>query len=291
MSSMMRRLSLLLFAAALAVPSAAQSPAPAAPVSSANSAPSDYQVGPEDILKVTVYGHEDLTQTVVVQGDGSFMFPLLGSLRADGMTPRELEKKISTLLAQGFIRNPQVTVVVQEYRSKTIFVVGEVLRPGTYPLASARTLVEILAKAGPTTSNAGTEAVVVRPRNGSSGPILPGEVGETGRSAEVIRVDLREIQAGALDKNVPLKPGDTVFIPQAAKVFIEGQVRNPGGYAFSPGLTVRQMISLAGGFTDLASEGRIRVHRVVDGEPQELKVEMDDPVKPGDSIEVKKKLF
>ena len=108
-------------------------------------------------------GHEDLTQTIVVQPDGTFIYPLIGRVKAGDLTPKELERKITTLLAQGFVRNPQVTVSVQEYRSKTVFVVGEVSRPGSYSMSGRMTVLELLSKAGPT-SAAGVEVVIVRPK-------------------------------------------------------------------------------------------------------------------------------
>jgi polysaccharide export outer membrane protein len=281
-------------AAPAAAPVAAEAAPPAPAASPASSPPAtEYQIGPEDILKVTVYGHEDLTQTVVVQSDGTFVFPLIGRVKGGDLTPKELERKITVLLSQGFIRNPQVTVLVQEYRSKTIFVVGEIMRPGTYPLSGSRTLVEALAKAGPTTANAGAEVVIVRPQGEVQGPMLPNQVGEGAASAmaEVIRVNMRDIQAGDLTKNVLLRPNDTVFIPQAPKVFVSGEVRNPGAYPFSPGTTVRQAISLAGGLTEDGSSGRIRVVRTVDGKSREVKIKLEDSVQPGDTIVVKSKLF
>jgi len=273
------------------------SPAPPSPAPSAAPPASEYQIGPEDILRVTVYGHEDLTQTVVVQSDGTFVFPLIGRVKAGDLSPKELERKITVLLSQGFIRNPQVTVLVQEYRSKTIFVVGEIARPGTYPLAGSRTVVEALARAGPTTANAGTEVVIVRPHGEVQGPVLPGAAGTPGAAsaapaaAEVIRVNMRDVQAGDLAKNVALRPNDTVFVPQAPKVFVSGEVRNPGAYPFAPGTTVRQAISLAGGFTEDGSSGRIRVVRAVEGKSRELKIKLDEAVQPGDTIVVKSKLF
>lgn len=274
-------------------PRAAVSPSPSAPVKDTKDA-KDYLIGAEDILKVTVYGHDDLTQTVVVQSDGTFVFPLIGRLKASELSPKELERKIVVLLSQGFIRNPQVTVVVQEYRSKTVFVVGEVSRPGTYPLSGNRNIVEILSRAGPLTAAAGSEVVVVRPLAEVTGPILPTEVGDGATAkklAEVIRVNVRDIQAGDLEKNVLLQPNDTVFVPQAPKVFVSGEVRTPGAYPFLPGTTVRQAISLAGGLTSDGSSGRIRVVREVEGKTKEVKIKLDDPIEPGDTIVVKAKLF
>jgi polysaccharide export outer membrane protein len=284
-----------LAAAAQAPPTAAKAPAPAAP---ALVGQADYQIGPSDILSVTVYGHPDLTQTLFVQPDGTFTFPLVGRVKGSDMTPAELEKKIGILLSRGFIRNPQVTVVVQEYRSKTVYVVGEVARPGPYPLSGRTTLVEVLAKAGPTTA-AGAEVVVVRPQPGVAvvGPVLPTEVAEGEEAppgkprAEVIRVAMSDIQAGDLDKNLALQPNDTVFVPQAPKVFVSGEVRNPGAYGWFPGMTTRQLISVAGGLTPDGSDGRLKVVRQVRGKSEEDKIKLDEPVKPGDTVVVRRRLF
>ena len=281
---------------AQAPPTPAQ--APAARAAAAQPAQADYQIGPADILRVTVYGHEDLTQTVLVQPDGTFTFPLVGRVKGSDMTPAELEKKIVILLGRGFIRNPQVTVVVQEYRSKTVYVVGEVARPGPYPLAGRTTLVEVLAKAGPTPT-AGAEVVVVRPHQGAAvdGPVLPTEVaaGEEAPPdkprADVFRVNMSIIQAGDLDKNLVLEPNDTVFVPQAPKVFVSGEVRSPGAYGWFPGMTTRQLISVAGGLTPDGSDGRLKVVRQADGKSEEGKIKLDEAVKPGDTVVVRRRLF
>ena len=273
---------------------AAQAPAAQAPAAKAG-ASGDYQIGPEDILKVTVYGHEDLTQTVFVQPDGTFTFPLIGRVKGDAMTPKQLEGKIATLLARGFIRNPQVTVVVQEYRSKTIFVVGEVARPGSYPLTGQRmTLVEILAKAGPMTVNAGAEVVVVRPAPDAavSGPVLPTQVGEGGEAkAEVFRINVRDMQAGSMEGNIELRPKDTVFVPQAPKVFVTGEVRTPGAYPWFPGMTARQLISVSGGLNPEGSDSRLKVVRESGGESREYGIKLDELVKAGETLVVRRRLF
>jgi polysaccharide export outer membrane protein len=276
-------------------------PAPQAPVPE-EAASADYQIGPQDILRITVYGHDDLTQTVLVQPDGTFTYPLVGRVKASDNTPAELERKIATLLARGYIRNPQVTVVVQEFRSKTVYVVGEVARPGPYPLAGHTTLVEVLAKAGPT-ANAGAEVVIVRPQKGStvSGPTLPTEVsategggasgGATSQQAQVFRVAVGQIQEGHLDQNITLEPNDTVFVPQAPRVFVTGEVRNAGAYGWFPGLTARQLISLAGGLTPDGSNGRLKVVRQLNGQTKEQGIKLDAPIQPGDTLVVRRRLF
>ncbi|HEX6739905.1 MAG TPA: SLBB domain-containing protein [Vicinamibacteria bacterium] len=297
-------LSLLL--APQAPPPATSPPATAPPAAApADSRPAgitgqDYRIGAGDVLRVTVYGHEDLTQTVVVQPNGSFVFPLIGAVAAARSTPAEVEAKITGLLAKGLIRDPKVTVVVQEYRSQVVFVVGEVTRPGSYPLAGGTTVVEILARAGPLSPNAGSDVVVVRPRGPVDRPVLPAQVGATGKTvtkgpgpppAEVIKVDMRAIRAGQLDQNLLLQPNDTVFVPEAMRFFVSGEVRNPGSFAFSNGLTVRQAVSLAGGFSEDASTKSPRIVRQILGRPKELKVKLDDPIQPGDTVVIKARLF
>jgi len=249
----------------------------------------DYRIGPEDVLRITVYGHPDLTQTVAVQADGAFVFPLLGRVEADDLSAPDLERKLHDVLARDLIRDPQVAVTVQQYRSKVVFVMGEVSHPGPYPLLGTRRILEVLAKAGPMTANAGSEAVVVRARNPEARPVLPSEVGAApGGPAEVMHVDLRAIQAGALEQNLVLQPRDTVFVPAAPRVFVSGHVPNPGGYAITPGITVRQAVSLAGGS---ARSGRVRVLREVGGRAQQVDLDLDDPVQAGDTIVVRGGLF
>jgi polysaccharide export outer membrane protein len=273
-----------LLAAALQVPPGPVAADPAAPGTFAEEGGRDYRIGPEDVLRIAVYGHPDLTQTVAVQADGSFVFPLLGRVPAADLAPPELERRLVLLLGRDYIREPQVAVTVQQYRSKVIFVVGEVARPGLYPLVGTRRLVEVLAKAGPMTERAGREVVIVRSRSAEARPVLPSEVAAS-EAAEVIRVDLRAIEAGDLDKNVALLPRDTVFVPAAPRVFVSGRVPDPGGFPFAPGTTVRQAIGLAGGSARSASH--VRVLREVEGRAREVSVGLDDLVQAGDTVVVR----
>jgi polysaccharide export outer membrane protein len=265
-------------------PAPAATATPAAPARS----PNDYEVGVQDILKVAVYGHDDLTQTVVVQADGTFLYPLIGRVKASNHTTAELERKLQTLLAQGFIRNPQVTVSVQEYRSKNVYVVGEVSKPGPYPLTGAMNILELVSKAGLAAGTSVGEVLIVRPHAPVSGPTLPTE---TDTQADVIRVDLGRIQAGDISTNVALRPNDTVFVPPAPKVFVSGEVKNPGAYAFFTGMTARQLVSVAGGLTPQGSSGRLKVVREEDGKPKEHGIKLDEAVAPGDTLVVRRKLF
>jgi polysaccharide export outer membrane protein len=278
-----------------AEPAAAPAPKPTpAPVSRV-SGEDEYQIGAQDILKITVFGHDDLSQSVIVQSDGTFFFSLVGRVKAADLTPKELERKLTTLLAQGYLRNPQVTVMVQEYRSKSVFVMGEVARPGPLPYTGNMTVMQMLAQVGPT-AGAGSEVMILRPINGDQQGPLSIDAASAGdasanKQADTIRVNIRDIQMGQLDKNIALKPNDTIFVTQAAKVFLLGEVRNPGPQVYVSGLTVRQAITNAGGFTADAAKGKIVIGRQVDGQYKEIKAKPEDPLQPGDTITVKAKLF
>jgi polysaccharide export outer membrane protein len=254
----------------------------------------DYQIGAQDILKITVFGHDDLTQAVIVQNDGTFFFSLVGRVKASDMSPKELERKLTTLLAQGYLRNPQVTVMVQEFRSKNVFVMGEVARPGPLPYTGNMTVMQMLAQVG-ATAGAGSEVMILRPLNSAQqGPLsldAANAADPANKQAETLRVSIRDIQMGQLDKNILLKPNDTIFVTQAAKVFLLGEVRNPGPQTYVSGLTIRQAITNAGGFTQDASKGKIIIGRQVNGQFKEIKAKPEDTVEAGDTITVKAKLF
>lgn len=276
----------------------AAGPAPA--TQTTGQADPDYRIGVGDVLRIVVYGHEDLSQTVSVQAGGAFPYPLVGMVPAAGSTAMDVQNTIAKRLAAGLIREPQVTVSVIEFRSQQVFVVGQVARPGTYPLGGSTTLVEILSRSGPLTPGAGSEILIVRPAAEVERPVLPmeaeatrgGDVKSAGAvQAEVLRVNLEDIQAGRFEKNVRLKPNDTVFVPEAPRVFVTGEVRNPGAVAFSTGLTARQAVSLAGGFTEDASKGSVRIVRKVGGLMTEFKFGLDNAIHPGDTIVVKRSLF
>jgi polysaccharide export outer membrane protein len=267
----------------LGVLAQAASPAPAAD-------PAEYVIGAGDILQLSVFGHPDLSQDLVVQSDGSVVFPLVGRTPAAGKTTRALAAELASILGKSYVREPQVTLSVREYRSKAVLVAGEVAHPGSYPLASGATIVEILARAGPVSGAAASEAIVVRPRGEVKGPVLPSEMNSA--DVDVLRVNLREIETGNLQANLVLRPNDTVFIPQAPRIFVSGEVKSPGAYPFTPGMTVRQLVILAGGLTEDGSATRIRaIRKGDDGKTREVKIQMDDPITLGDTLLVKAKLF
>jgi polysaccharide biosynthesis/export protein len=251
------------------------------------SAQTDYTIGAQDVLTITVYDQADLSGKFTVDPDGTLTFPLLGRLKAAGHTLRALEDDLKKRLSDGYLRNPQVSVTVEQFRSQRIFVMGEVRSPGAYQLTGDMTIIEAIARAGSTTLQASDEAMIVRPKAGqTSGPVLP-----TDEESTIIRVNLREIQEGKLSKNVQLRDGDSLVIQKAQSVYVFGQVKQPGAYAVDNGTTVLQALSLAGGVTDRGSTGRIKVVRAVDGKKKEIKVKLTDVVEPGDTLIVAERFF
>jgi polysaccharide export outer membrane protein len=247
----------------------------------------EYLIGPHDVLDVTVWGHDDLTGRYVVAADGSFNFPLLGRVSAAGRTEAAIEKHLRDALADGFLKNPQVTVTVNTYRSRQVFVIGEVRQPGTFYLTGQETLIQILARAGSTTAAAGNEVLIVRPRHQREGPLRPDEVSPN----EVIHVDLERLRSGELEDAIVLQHGDTVFVTEAETVYVLGQVRNPGRYSIAKGTTVLQVLSLAGGATDRGATNRIRITRQEDGRKREIRADLTDVVRPGDTVLVPERFF
>jgi len=236
------------------------------------------------VLTVTVFNEPQLSGRFRIENDGQFNYPFLGRIQGGGATLAEIAAIVRSRLADGYVRDPQVTVDVEQYRSQNVFVMGEVRAPGRYTLTGSVTLVEALAQAGSTTATAGTEILILRPKRpvtGSSGsPTLPEDA-----DADVQRVNLREIQAGALSANVTIRDGDTIFVPRAERFYVTGHVRSPGAYAFELNLTVLQAISLAGGLTDRGSNRRLRVIR----NQQEFDAKLTDIVQPGDTIIVRQR--
>jgi polysaccharide export outer membrane protein len=236
----------------------------------------DYVIGPEDVLEIQVWDNEDLSGKFAVSQDGIINYHLIGEVKTAGLTEGELGRQITQHLADGYIINPQVSVRVIEYRSQKVFIVGEVVKPGTYYLTKKTTLVEAVSMAGGPTKDADREVIIVR----------RGE-----EEGEQVSVDLRSALEGNLSQNIYVKNDDSIFVPKAKTFFIMGEVNKPGEYNLDVGTTVRKAISLAGGSTDKASMGRTRVIREVDEQEVEQKVPLDELVQPKDTIVVPESIF
>ena len=250
----------------------------------------DYVVGPQDVLTITSYDQADLSGKFSVETDGTFTYPMIGRFTAGGLTLRQVEDGLKKRLKdEGFFRNPQITVAVEQYKSQKVFIVGEVRNPGTYTLSGNMNLVEAISRAGSTLPSAGGDVVIVHAGENASEPILPDADDDT---KDIVRVNLRDLENGAFSQNALLKDGDTIFVPRAQSVYVFGQVKNPGAYGLQQSnTTILQALALAGGVTDRGSTSRIKVVRIVNGEKKELKVKLTDLVQPGDTIVVSERFF
>ena len=244
-------------------------------------AESDYQIGPGDVLKITIYDHPDLMTVARVDNEGYILFPLAGRLRVGGLSTAAASRTIATKLDGEYIVNPQASVFVEEFRSKKVFIIGEVVRPGLYELSGPTTLLELVSKAGGLTRGAGRNATIRRIL--SSG-------GEGDKSIEVNIADL--LQSGAESVDVPLMDGDSVTVTKAAVIYVTGQVNRPSAFTIEPDTTVIKVISMAGGFTPLAAQGKIKIIRKINGREQVLeKVPLHEKLMPEDVMVIPESFF
>jgi polysaccharide export outer membrane protein len=238
----------------------------------------DYVVGERDVLRITVYDHPDLATVARVSGEGTIFFPLLGEVRVSGMTIPQIADKLGTMLANGYIVNPQVIVFIDEFRSKKAMIIGEVSKPGLYELPGQTTFLELLSRAGGLTKDAGEKAVVKR-------RVEQGE--------RTFAVDLRRlVEKGDTTSDMILQDGDSVYIQKAGFFYVTGEVKKPDAYKFEEGTSVLKAITMAGGFTDKAAEKRIKIKRKEGGRENTMeKVGLDEVVRPDDVIIVPESFF
>jgi polysaccharide export outer membrane protein len=203
------------------------------------------------------------------------------------LTPAELQQRLTTLLAAGYIRNPQVRVEINQYKSQFVYVIGEVRAPGKIAMTgSAMTLLEALALAGSPTTNASNEVIVVHPiRSPATGQQSPDPEGTR------IVVNRKDLELGKAGQDVVLQDGDIINVPSAQHFYITGMVRNPGTFVLDPGMNVQQAVALAGGLNDRGSDRRIKVSRIVSGKLIELDIELEDPIEPGDTVFIAGRFF
>src|SRR4051812_12660750 len=247
----------------------------------------DYVIGPQDVLTIQVFDQADLGGRYTVEADGTFSFPLIGRVKAGGMSVRGFESDLKRRLADGYFKNPQGSVAVEQYRSQRIFVMGEVRTPGPVPLSGGMTLIEALSRAGSTTPVASGEVAIVRAAPGAKGPTLP----DPDKASVIVRASIRDFEGGSMKQNVELHDGDTIFVPRAESAYVFGQVKSPGAFVIQKDTTVLQALSLAGGVSDNGAINRIKIVRMVKGEKKEIKVKLSDLVKPGDTIVVPERYF
>jgi len=238
-----------------------------------------YVIGPQDTLAITVLDEQDLTGKFRVDTDGTITYPYLNRIRVTGLTIDQLRSRIVEGLQNGFLKNPQVRIEIDQFKARSVMVMGAVRTPSKVPLTGVTmSLLEALALAGSPSASASNEVRVQRQAK-------PGE-----KQPDPIIVNRRDLESGRTDLQV--QDGDIINVPEAQKFFIQGEVRNTGQLIYDTGMTVGQALILAGGVTDRGSDRRISVERTVNGKLTKIDgVKLTDKVQPGDIITVGRRLF
>jgi polysaccharide biosynthesis/export protein len=256
---------------------AQQAPQPAA---AGAAAPQEYRLGSGDVVRIAVFQNPDLTLETRITEAGLVSYPLLGSVRLGGLSVTAAEKLIADGLRSGnFVRDPQVTLVVLQVRGNQASVLGQVNRPGRYPLEVAdMRLTDLLAMAGGTAASGADLIVLTGTRDGRP------------YRAEI---DLPTLfAADGAGRNPLVLNGDTVWVDRQPLVYIYGEVQRPGPMRLERGMTLMQALATGGGLTQRGTDKGIRVHRKgADGNTQVLEARMDDPMRQGDVVFVRESLF
>jgi len=200
-----------------------------------------YVIGPRDSIRITVFDEAELSGTYQVDSDGMLMFPLIQRIQAGGLTLREFQDRLTAQLSKDYIKNPQVRVEVDTYKSQSVFVLGEVRAPGKVVMTGTMTLLEALAQAGSPTTTASSEITITHPKKGHSN----GAAGDADGDKTIVSM-ADPVAANAF----VLHDGDIVTVPKAQTFYISGNVRNPGSYVLQTGETLEQALAVAGGMTE-----------------------------------------
>lgn len=245
-----------------------------------------HTIGPQDVLQVNIYGEPDLSMRVVVSEDGSYSYPLIGQVKASGLTVRQLEEEMKATLAS-YLVSPQVSVALVEIRSQQVTVMGEVKAPGTYSFSTPSNLLGILGKAGGPTIEAGDEILVVRVRAHANG--YHGTNSQAGSTS--IQVSTKGLLTGDTTQNVPIYAGDTIYVRPGGFFYVLGEVQRSGRYRLESDTTVAKALSVAGGSTRFAAMSRLKVQRIIQGKRQEFRVQMTDVLQENDILIVPESVF
>jgi len=262
-----------------------------------------YKIGPGDIITLTIYagGEKQYEADLTVSSQGTINTPFIGAVRAEGLSPIQLEKEITKPLASDYFVNPKVNIRIKEYHSLHYYISGAVKKPGLYETTTEATLLELIAKAEGVLPERGNVAYIMR------SPTYRADIGAKKKNKDIrtqpIKVDLQKLlDKGDMSANPVLKPGDVVYIPlqksfdlAESKIYVEGQVKDPGLYDYHPGMTALNACIMAGGFARFAAPNRTRIIRKKGDELEVIKIDLNDvkdgdipdiELKPGDRINV-----
>jgi polysaccharide export outer membrane protein len=237
-------------------------------------------VGPGDMVRVTVFRNPDLSTEARVTDQGTIFFPLIGEVQVAGLTPQQASQRIADQLSKGkFVVNPEVQLSIATVNSRQVSVLGNVAKPGRYPIDSVnRRVSDFVAAAGGMAAAGSDTVTVVQVRNGQ----------ETKTDVDLAQM----FRNGNLAANMELAPGDTVYVHRAPMVYVYGEVNRAGAYRLEPHMTVMQAIALGGGITVRGTERGVQIHRrESSGGTQKIAARLTDEVRVDDVIYVRESLF
>ena len=291
MKILLRLSAFLLTALALAGACRAQNTSAAVPIPFANGNASaaaaaadfdkiDYVLGAGDSIRVTVFQSPDLTLETRIPETGVVSYPLLGAMRLGGLSVSAAEKKLADGLRTGnFVKQPQVSILVLQVRGNQVSVLGQVNRPGRFPLEISNTrLSDVLALAGGVAVTGNDIVTVVGMRNG-----------QTFRR----QIDLPAVFATANQADdIVMQNGDVVYVDRMAFVYIYGEVQRPGSIRLERDMSLMQALASGGGLTLRGTQRGVRVHRRgPDGRVEVITPNLDDKLKDADVVYVRESLF
>jgi polysaccharide export outer membrane protein len=238
---------------------------------------SDYPIGPGDVIEISVPGMEEIKIiTQRVTGEGTISLPFAGVINASGMTDKELRDEIRRRLETNYMRNPQISLFVKEFRSRQVAVIGAVQKPGLYNLASSTdTVLGMISHAGGMRPEAAERILFVPAEPVDSAKAkevidsLPAQVVSQDpsplilKSVDPIVISLDSINRSGHERylNIPARPGDIIMVPGGGEVLVQGWVGKPGAYKITSGLTILGAVAAAGGTVFPADNGSIELIR------------------------------
>jgi len=240
----------------------------------------EHLLGPGDVIRVTVYQNADLSLETRLSEQGQISFPLIGNVALGGLSLAAAEQKIGKMLRDGgFVLKPQVNIQLVQVRSSQVSILGQVAKPGRYPIETVNSKVsEMISAAGGVVPGGGDVVTLVGVRSGKS---------------IKLDIDLPAIlQAGKAELDVPVANGDIIYVDRAPSFYIYGEVQRPGVFRLERGMTVMQALANGGGLTQRGTERGMRVHRRdANGALKVLELKMNDFVERDDVIYVRESVF
>lgn len=239
----------------------------------------DILLGPGDVVKASVYGSPDLAVETRVSESGTLTFPLLGEVQVGGLSTQQAEKKIGGLLEKGgYLKKAQVNLLITTLASQQVSVLGQVNRPGRYPVDGKRKVLDLLALAGGIGNEGGDMVTLVRTRDGQT----------TRETIDVVDM----VRKGELNRDYEVNGGDIIFVERAPRAYITGEVQRPGPFRIERAMTVQQAISAGGGLSLRGTQRGLQVTRKdATGAAKTIDVKASDVLQPDDVVIVKESWF